>query len=145
MLCVVRMKCYSACTVVSFTSEQTYLAYFPQLPPLFFLCSGNQFGWVSCVGRNPWICTELVNRPSMGSLLAHFSSGRYISFPKLWSRRVAKQLEFKKKKYTKNSKQRNSFMWWSLPLCSLCCCWLTSSKIESTVPLPSALSGFLES
>lgn len=144
MLHVVRMKCYSAWTVVFFTSEQTYLACFPQLPPLFFLCSGNQFGWVSCVGRNPWICTELVNRPSMGSLLAHFSSGRYISFLKLWTRRVAKQLEFKKK-YTKNSKQRNSFMWWSLPLCSLCCCWLTSSKIESTVPLPSVLSGFLES
>lgn len=96
MLRVVRMKCYSACTKVSFTSEQAYLAYFRRLPLLFFLCSGNQFGWVSCAGWNPWTHTELASGPSMGSLLAHFSSGRYASFPKLWSRRAAKQLVFKK-------------------------------------------------
>lgn len=125
-----QMKCYSACTVVSFTSEQTYLAYFPQLPPVLFLSSGNRFGWIFCVGWNPWTCTELVSGPSMGSLLAHFSSGRYISFQKLWSRRVAKQLELKKKIH-KNSKQRNSFTWRSL-LCAHYACWsLTSSKIES--------------
>lgn len=66
---------------------------------------------VSSVGWPSWW-------PSVGSLLGHFPLGRWISFPKLCSRRVAKQLPLKKND-TKPSKEHDSFMWPSLPLCSL--------------------------
>jgi hypothetical protein len=65
----------------------------------------------------------------MGSLWAHFASGRYIAFPKLWSRRVAKQLELTKT--TQNPVNNVILSCGNLSLCvHYACRWPAHSKIE---------------
>lgn len=94
----------------------------------------------SCVGWNLWPLAELASGPSKGSLLAHSPLGRCTSFPKLWSRRVAKQLELKKQKTKQTTKTQihkipaNNVILscGHLSLCALYVrCWLTCSETES--------------
>lgn len=73
-------------------SQHTWLKH-PALPEVNLV--------VSCVEWNLWPLAELVSGPSMGSLIARFTSERYILLPKLWSRGIAKQLELTKNRVHK--------------------------------------------
>lgn len=124
------MKGCSACTMVSFTSEQNI----PDLlspTSLSFLHAGNQFGWVSCVGWNPYLHRVgkwAINGVSVSSFFIreiHFFSKAVI-----WeSCQAARVL----KKNTQNLANNVILSCGDLFLCvHFACCWLASSKIEST-------------
>lgn len=98
-------------------SKRTWIT-FPTSPFLFSMY--RKWIWLSFLCRMKPMVLYRVNEWAINGISVSSFFIREIHFsPQHWSRRVAKQLELKKK-YTKTSKQRNSFMWRSLPLCSLC-------------------------